>query len=141
MEIRSRQDLVEYLPDDAPWASYPLHTLRLQSAIRSLDPSGYERDFVTRLEGYRNSHPGENRLLAWRIRQDQIYKRELGHALSRKYYVVEVEDNSNDTSMEKLFTLLDASSDSKFYVIISRIPRCSCPFRVSSSRPFPHPKP
>ncbi|KAK1773049.1 hypothetical protein QBC45DRAFT_464104 [Copromyces sp. CBS 386.78] len=122
MEIFSKQQLGSYLPDDAPWSSYPLHTLRVPSIIRNLDDSGYLEELVTGLEEYRHRHHGETRLLDWHCWQNLT-------ARWRKYRVIEVSDNSNDTSIEKLFTLWEDSSDEKFYVIISRIPRCNCPFR------------
>ncbi|KAJ4400696.1 hypothetical protein N0V85_005694 [Neurospora sp. IMI 360204] len=130
MEIVSKQDLGNYLPDDAPWSSYRDHILRVQCLKRYLDDFGDVAELVSRLEQYRRDHPGEERrLFDWRFRKSPVYGRAFRHAQNHKYQVIEVEDNSNDTSIEKRFTLLDASSDMKFYVIIGRIPRCSCPLR------------
>lgn len=99
MEIRSREDLVGYSPDNSP--------------------------------------AGEQRILPWRRDKGQAYKHALREAQYSKYYIVDVEDNSDSTSVEKRFTLQDAQSHARFYVIISRILRCSCGYNVCINCPLP----
>lgn len=76
---------------------------------------------------------GEKRIFRWHRRNNQTYRDAIEHIEHHTYLVTEVADNSDQTSIEKRFTLWDPVGDITFDVIISRIPRCNCPFRVSFS--------
>ncbi|KAL0471548.1 hypothetical protein QR685DRAFT_471247 [Neurospora intermedia] len=130
MEIRSKEDLIEYLPDDAPWTVYrdPVEALRAQCVKRGLDPTGHVVEVLNRLHRYSQLHPaGEQRIVPWRCGEPPLYAGALYHAHNNRYLITSVEDNSNDTSIEKRFALWDPSSIETFHVIIGRVSRCSCP--------------
>ncbi|KAK3485969.1 uncharacterized protein B0T23DRAFT_366445 [Neurospora hispaniola] len=129
MEIRSKEDLIEYLPDDAPWTVYrdPVEALRAQCVKRGLDPTGHVVEVLNRLHKYSQLHPaGEQRIVPWHCGEPPLYVGALYHAHNNRYLIVSVEDNSNNTSIEKRFTLWDPSSIETFHVIIGRVSRCSC---------------
>ncbi|KAK3491782.1 hypothetical protein B0T13DRAFT_518706 [Neurospora crassa] len=130
MEIRSKEDLIEYLPNDAPWTVYrdPVEALRAQCVKRGLDPTGHVVEVLNRLHRYSQLHPaGEQRIVPWCCGKQPLYVGALYHAQNNRYLITSVEDNSNNTSMEKRFTLWDPSSIETFHVIIGRVSRCSCP--------------
>ncbi|EGO59810.1 hypothetical protein NEUTE1DRAFT_40460 [Neurospora tetrasperma FGSC 2508] len=129
MEIRSKEDLIEYLPNDAPWTVYrdPVEALRAQCVKRGLDPTGHVVEVLNRLHRYSQLHnAGEQRIVPWRCGEHPLYVGALYHAQDNRYLIISVEDNSNDTSIEKRFTLWDPSSIETFHVIIGRVSRCSC---------------
>ncbi|EAA32807.1 hypothetical protein GE21DRAFT_6556 [Neurospora crassa] len=129
MEIRSKEELIEYLPDDAPWTVYrdPVEALRAQCVKRGLDPTGHVVEVLNRLHRYSQLHPaGEQRIVPWRCGEPPLFLGALYHAHNNRYLIISVEDNSNNTSIEKRFTLWDPSSIETFDVIIGRVSRCSC---------------
>ncbi|KAK3398789.1 hypothetical protein B0T20DRAFT_412021 [Sordaria brevicollis] len=129
--LDSKYAMPNYLPLDAPWSEYSEQALRTQCFLRFRNDVGSADDLRDRLEQYRVGHPIEERLFPWRVRKNKSYTSDLSRARYRRYQVIEVEDNSDKTSVEKRFTLWEPHTNTMFDVIISRIPRCNCRRRVS----------